>query len=106
MIMSDNSNHCIRVFSLSGVLLRKWGTQGFGPGQFWHPWGVAVRGNEVLVADHQNHRIQVFRLDGTFVRMFGVQGNDKGQFKFPLGITVTRTGQVLVADSTRLQVFE
>ena len=48
--------------SESYVLVKKWGTQGSGDGEFNLPVGIAVESSgNVYVADQGNHRIQKFR---------------------------------------------
>jgi sugar lactone lactonase YvrE len=55
-------------FSADGELLRSWGSQGTGPGQFTTPHAICIdnRGR-VLVADRGNNRIQVFDAEGAFL---------------------------------------
>ena len=94
----------ITVFGLDGSFVRQWGTQGSGEGQFNAFTGVAVNGDEVLVADDGNHRVQVFGLDGSFVRQWGKQGGGAGQFEHPEGVAVSE-GEVFVSCDHRVQVF-
>ena len=91
-----------------GTFLRQWGGRGAGPGQFSHPFDVAVKGNEVLVADGLiNHRVQVFGLDGTFVLQWGGKGVGPGHVKQACGVAVVG-GEVVVCDllNHRVQVFK
>ena len=54
----------MQVFSPEGRILRKWGSEGFGDGQFESPFGIAVDASgNVYVADNQNNRVQVFSVD-------------------------------------------
>ena len=103
-MVTDSDDDSVQVFGPDGAFLRKWGSQGSGHGQFHSPWGVAVRGDEVLVADRGNHRVQVFHLDGSFVRACGSWGSGDGQFDCPTALTVTRAGEVLVGDSSNGRV--
>src|SRR2546426_229589 len=75
------------------VFVLKWGSWGFGPGQFEYPYGLAAdaQGN-VYVADKGNDRIQKFRGDGTFIRQWGGGGSDPGQFDGPTGIAISADG--------------
>ncbi len=55
-------------FASDGTLLKSWGEQGDGPGQFALPHSVVVdRRGRVLVADRENHRVQIFDGDGEFL---------------------------------------
>ncbi len=108
VFVADWVRDCVYVYTPDGVCVRKWGSCGNGVGQLNGPRGVAVSpsGAEVVVADSDNHRVVVFRTDGTFVRMWGSKGTRAGQFVRPQAVTVTREGEVAVADcSARVQVF-
>ena len=93
---------------LPPVFVRSWGATGNAPGQFNHPYGVAVAASgDVYVADSSNHRIQQFTRNGEFVRAWGANGTANGQFQSPSGIAVDTTGNVYVADTVnhRIQKF-
>lgn len=104
----DTDNCCVRVFELTGVCLHTWGCRGSGRGEFNYPCGVAVRGDEVLVADCHNNRLQVFRLDGTFVSAWGPPRGSSRQLILPHRLAVTRHGQLLLGEvfEPHLQVLE
>ncbi len=88
--------------------LRKWGTLGFGDGQFYEPRGVAVDASgNVYVADTSNRRIQKFTSSGAFITKWGSYGSGDGQFNSPLGVAVDTAGNVYVADysNNRIQKF-
>lgn len=55
-------------FTAAGELVRSWGTQGSGPGQFGLPHCVKVdpRGR-LLVIDRENSRIEVFNKEGDYL---------------------------------------
>ena len=93
--VADWGNHHIAVFSQEGELVRTFGSEGGGKGEFKYPLGVAVSpdGHHVYVSDRNNHRIQVFTLEGWYVREFGTD-----QLKSPRGLTVISDGSVQVAD--------
>ena len=93
--VADSANHRIAVFSLEGELVRTFGSEGGGKGEFKYPSGVAVSPDDhhLYVSDEDNHRVQVFTLEGRYVRKFGTD-----QLKYPRGLTVTSDGSVLVTD--------
>jgi DNA-binding beta-propeller fold protein YncE len=108
--VADSGNNQIQVFDSSGPLIRKWGSDGIGEGQFDHPSGIAVdaTGN-VYVADSWNNRIQVFTSTGTFKTEWGSYGWENGEFCNPTRIAVNAGGNVVyVADTGnhRIQVFD
>ena len=41
-IMSDYSNHCVYVFNQEGEQIHKFGKEGQGIGEFYHPYGIAL----------------------------------------------------------------
>ncbi|MEQ9400988.1 MAG: 6-bladed beta-propeller, partial [Longimicrobiales bacterium] len=60
----DGGNHRVFVFGPEGTLLRAFGREGQGPGEFQRARHLAVRGDSVLVTDSGN-RVHLFRTDGT-----------------------------------------
>jgi len=55
-------------FNPSGGLIRQWGKQGSGAGEFDSPEGIAVdKDGNVYVADTENNRIQKFDPNGKFL---------------------------------------
>jgi sugar lactone lactonase YvrE len=100
----------VTVISPTGMVLRRWGKPGSGPGEFKFtsidpntPTDVAGNitigpdGN-VYVSDSGNARVQVFTRQGRFIRQFGSFGNGKGQFIRPFDLVVDGAGNVYVAD--------
>ncbi|MFL5674021.1 MAG: PQQ-binding-like beta-propeller repeat protein [Chloroflexota bacterium] len=92
-----------------GHIVRTWGRQGTGPGEFDltvpddNPGtgDVAVAPNgHVYVADGSNHRVEVFRPDGTFIFQFGSFGTGDGQFGSIDEITIGDDGSVYALDGS------
>ena len=56
--------HCrVEVFDASGAFLGRWGSCGFGDGQFDGADGIAVdAAGKVYIADYNNNRVQVFQV--------------------------------------------
>ena len=98
-------NHRIVVFSQEGELVRNFGAQGRGKGEFNSPSGVAISPDDhhLYVSDQGNQRVQVFTLEGHYVRDFSTD-----QLKRPCGLSVISDGSVLVADrdTSRVVVFD
>ena len=77
----------------------QWGSGGSDPGQFEHPYGVAVdAAGQVYVADTGNSRLQVFTSSGGYITQWGSYGTGSGQFMLPLGVAVDASGNIYVAD--------
>ena len=114
-ISSDNTvfvaaNHCVKKFTLDGRFIASVGSQGSGQLQFNTPWAIAYNhtNNRVYVCDTRNNRITVLNHDLTFHGSFGSRGSEVGQLNFPGGISVSRNGNVVVADywNNRVQIFD
>ena len=62
----DAGNARVQVFDGSGKFLRKFGSEGKGPGEFQAPPGLALEaGVRLYVGDRGNNRVQVFTLRQT-----------------------------------------
>ena len=109
ILVCDQVNHRIQIFSPDGKSLRRVGTRGNGPLQFNHPVGISVHphSNKIYITDARNHRVQILNEDLTFSRKFGSEGSDNGQFQRPIGVSFDSIGNVYVADTGnhRVQVF-
>jgi len=96
------------VFAQSYNLVRSWGSQLSGNGQFNEPCGVAVdSGGNVYVVDYGNSRIQKFSSSGAYLTQWGSPGSGDGQFSNPVGVAVDSGGNVYVVDAgnNRIQKF-
>jgi hypothetical protein len=74
----DYMNNEVGVFDLGGRLLRRFGREGKGPGEFVGPTGLMVTASEVRVFDPTQQRVVVFGHDGQPVRTFRIPGADFG----------------------------
>jgi sugar lactone lactonase YvrE len=74
-------SHKVCVYDDAGKLLRNWGKQGSGDGEFDQPGGIAIGPDgSVYVADQVNRRVQRFTSDGRFLGKWGEYGSKPGQF--------------------------
>ena len=106
IIITENSAHCISVYSQTGEKLRSFGSFGNGQGQFSWPRGVAVDNDDnILVTD--NHRIQKFTADGQFLITVGSLGNQPLQFSSPSSISSHPvSNKIYISDSNnRVQIL-
>jgi tripartite motif-containing protein 71 len=86
----------------------RWGSVGFGNGQFNLPEDVALAANgTVYVADRENYRVQYFTPAGSFLGKWGYRGSGDGQFSDPSGVSYGPGDVVYVADrkNHRVQYF-
>jgi sugar lactone lactonase YvrE len=91
----DPGERFARILKLdsSGRVIKQWGENGSGPGQFDMPHALALdsRGR-LFVADRGNNRIQVFDQDGRLLAIWT-------QFGRPSGICIDRHGVLYATDS-------
>src|SRR2546429_2389071 len=79
-----------------------------GPGQFGHPWGIAVSAaGDVMVSDEDHHRIERFSSTGAYLGEFGGPGSGPGEFNIPTGMCFDVVGSLYVCDelNNRVQKF-
>ena len=62
IIMSDYSNHCVYVFNQEGEQIHKFGKEGQGIGEFYHPYGIALdnTGRIIVVCHKDKNCLQFF----------------------------------------------
>ena len=98
-------------------VVRRWGEEGEGPGQFGFLrnedpdsalGGVDVGDDgTIYVVEAGNKRVQRFSADGESQLTWGSRGSGEGQFLDPIGVAVSPAGEVYVVDDERddIQVF-
>ena len=109
LIVSDQYQHCIKVYDRSGNLQYKFGKEGEGNGEFNYPTCLSVnKSGHLMVCDSYNHRIQVFELNGGFLNKFGTKGGNLGKFHYPQSLAVLASGKIVVTDrgNDRIQIFK
>lgn len=91
--VSSRIEHIIYKLNSDGRLIKQWGSEGTGNGQFKYPRGIAIddTGN-VYVADSVNNRIQKFTADGTYIAQFGQMG-------YPADIALDKAGNMYITDT-------
>lgn len=106
----DSVGHSVRVYSMNGEFLFRFGANGGGDGKFNFPSNIAIdrRNGNIWIADTMNFRVQLFDKDGKFLRKFGYAGDVPGSFSRPKGIGVDSEGHVYVADAAfnNVQIFD
>lgn len=105
---ADTAANAIKVFDLSGKLVKTFGGPGTGKAEFNLPVDIFVgRGGDVYVTDTMNYRIQIFDKNGGFLRMFGRHGDGTGDFGRPKGVAADLLGNVYVVDAIfdTVQIF-
>ena len=109
ILVADQRNHCIQIFSPDGKSVKCVGVEGNEPLQFFYLVGVAIHphSNKIYATDCNNHRVQILNTDLTFCSIFGSKGSGNGQFQRPIDISFDSSGNVYVTDrdNHRVQVF-
>lgn len=103
----------IAKFTTDGTLIKTWGSQGTGNGQFEYPRGIATdsSGNVYvtdLIPNTLSYRVQKYTSDGVFITSWGSLGRGSTPLQFNgYGIAIDHTNNVYVADtfSNRVQKF-
>ena len=109
LIVSDFSEHCLKVYDRNGNFQYKFGKQGGGDGEFNKPHCLSVNtSGHLMVCDTFNNRIQIFELNGKFVGKYGTKGSNLGEFKYPSSVAVLSNGRIVVSEyhNHRMQIFE
>lgn len=90
LYVPDTHYNRVLVYSPDGILLREWGHEGEGPGEFIYPTDIAFDGKgNIYVSEYGNNdRVQVFDMQGHSLRQFGKFGTGDGQFIRPQSILI------------------
>jgi len=100
VVIVDNKEHRVFVYSESGDSLFTIGRRGEEDGEFNFPQSVAVdRQGNFYVVDAFNFRVEIFDSAGTFLRKFGSQGDAFGMFNRPKGIALDSHDNIYVLDA-------
>ncbi|MBT1697598.1 6-bladed beta-propeller [Fulvivirgaceae bacterium PWU4] len=90
----ENSNNRIQLLTSEGVFIRKFGTFGFGDGEFNNPSGIFLYENQIYVADQMNHRLQVLQAKSAPQINFSNFTHTFGEAPFALNATSNSTGAI------------
>ena len=96
----ETAAHRIAVFNRSGVLLKRIGSRGTGPGQFNYPTFIWIdREGRIYVVDSMNFRIQMLDPEGVWMTSFGKQGDGSGDLARPKGVATDSHGNIYITDA-------
>ncbi|HRX85491.1 MAG TPA: cytochrome c3 family protein, partial [Phycisphaerae bacterium] len=104
--ITDSEAHRVMVFDpVARTLVRMWGMQGSGLGQFQSPQAIAIDAaqDRVIVSDVDNFRVQVFDTTGVLQFKFGYRtlyaATQVAWFARSEGLAVDACGNIYVADA-------
>ena len=90
ILVCDEDNHRIQVFSRELEFVKVIGSQGSGNGEFNDVRDISQdEAGNLYVCDWNNHRIQVLNSEGEFLFSFGTKAKGKGQLCHPAGVCVS-----------------
>ena len=100
LYVADTYGHDIKVYDLTGQLLRTIGQRGDQAGEFNYPTYIALAKGKLYVADTMNARVQVLDAEtGKPQLIIGEQGLNVGDLMRPKGVSVDSEGNVYVIES-------
>jgi DNA-binding beta-propeller fold protein YncE len=100
LYVADTQAHQIKVFDMTGRLVRTIGRRGEGPGEFNFPTFLALSGERLVVSDTMNARVQVIPLNGEGKPMLvGERGTMMGNLVRPKGVAVDSENNLYVIES-------
>jgi len=108
LLVVDALEHNIKVFDVTGNVLRIIGGRGREPGKFNYPLDVTESAGTLWVVDTGNHRIQGLTKEGDFVRVIGRAGDGPGCLALPKSVAADSEGHLYVVDARfeNVQVFD
>ena len=100
IVVTEQGNNRVQVFSSDGTYLRSFGRKGNKQGELNYPRGITIHEtNNIIVVDRGNDRVQLFSEQGEYLSQFGGKGNLDHQLSYPLGLSVDTKGNIIVADT-------
>lgn len=93
--LADYGQHTIWVAESSGIVSRRLGREGTGPGELVEPRSVAVFEDKAVVLDTGNNRVTIFTKDGTYLSDFRI-----APVLPPSGLLVDGGGMIAVSYAT------
>lgn len=99
LYVADTQAHNIKVFDMTGRLVREMGKRGDGPGELNYPTYLAISKNGLVVSDTMNARVQVLPLSDGAPLIVGQRGTRFGDFVRPKGVAVDNEDNIYAIES-------
>jgi DNA-binding beta-propeller fold protein YncE len=98
LLVVDEKNYRVQIFSARGVFKNKFGKRGTGRGEFSAPIGVATDTKRNIFVTDRDLRIQIFDSEGYYLTEFGTPtGNYKIAPKY-YGLSTDAENNLYVTD--------
>lgn len=100
LFVADTQAHQIKVFDMTGRLVKVIGRRGEAPGEFNFPTFLALSRDHLIVADTMNARVQLIPLDDSGQpQIVGERGTNVGNLVRPKGVAVDGENNLYVIES-------
>ncbi|XP_078695052.1 uncharacterized protein LOC144923994 [Branchiostoma floridae x Branchiostoma belcheri] len=103
ILVSDQDNNCVYVYSEGGQFLFQFGGEGSCEGQLNNPRGICTdRAGNIIVADRENFRVEMFDKTGKFLKHIATDINR------PLAVAMATQGQLVITDygDQKVSIFQ
>lgn len=102
LVVANHVGDSVEIYKSDGCRIATIGGTGVQHGQFQHPLGVAVEGDNIYVVEFNGGRCQKLTMKGEFLCEIGM-----GQLRNAWGCTVAKNGVIYVAEegNNRVQSF-
>lgn len=98
VLVVDEKNYRVQIFTPKGIYKNKFGKRGSGRGEFMSPAAVATDSKRNIFVTDKDARIQIFDAEGYYLSEFGApQGNYKISPKY-CGIAIDAENRVYLTD--------
>lgn len=112
ILVLHKGNPCVNMYSLSGDLLRQFGSYLSGMGAEFLGGLCVTKDNHILITSWSKNRVYLYTEDATSCIVIGGKNgkssNEPGMFNIPMGMSMTPQGCVAVCDhnNARIQLFQ
>jgi sugar lactone lactonase YvrE len=100
------SNDDVRVYTVGGTYLTRFGSRGTGTCQFENPWDIDLVNGTLYITDSVRNKVMAFATNGQCLGEWGSKGQGPYQFKDVSGITHDAQGNLYIADANNDRIVE
>lgn len=105
--VSYPTSFCVKKFNEDGVFLYDIGSEGFGDGQSFWPYGLAIdKFDSLIIQNCGNRTLQAFTVDGKFLNTMKWRWSHDHGIVRGLSVASSSTGNLYVSDFGGVQVYQ